>query len=182
MIADPVTQPAVPPAAPVARPNFGALAVPPQRHRGGPRFIQSIPSAFEALRANKGRAVLTTLGIVIGVAAVIAIVALGQGSQASVTQRLSNLGTNVITISPGSFRGGGGISGGAGTQQSLKEADAEAIAKVPGVVNLSPVVNGNAQIVAGNQNWQTRVQGVLPAYQQIQNWQVAVGGFFSEQD
>src|SRR6266498_5156728 len=99
MIADPITQPV---AAPAPRPDFGPLAVPPRRHRGGPRFVQSIPSAFEALRANKGRAVLTTLGIVIGVAAVIAIVALGQGSSAAVTDRLAGLGTNVLTINPGS--------------------------------------------------------------------------------
>jgi putative ABC transport system permease protein len=182
MLAEPVTQPATVPDAPTARVSFGVLAVPPNRHRGGPRFVQSIPSAFEALRANKGRAVLTTLGIVIGVAAVIAIVALGQGSSASVTQRLSSLGTNVITISPGSSRGGGGVAGGAGTQQSLKEADADAIAKVAGVQALSPIVNGSAQIIAGNQNWQTRVQGVMPEYQQIQNWQIAVGGFFTDQD
>jgi putative ABC transport system permease protein len=137
---------------------------------------------LEALRANKGRAVLTTLGIVIGVAAVIAIVALGQGSSAEVTQRLAGLGTNVLTLTPGSFRGGG-ISSGAGTGSSLKLADADAIeANVENIVAISPVVQGNAQIIAGNQNWQTRVQGVRPSYQEIGNWTVESGGFFTEQD
>jgi len=74
------------------------------------------------------------------------------------------------------------VAGGAGPQQSLKIADADAIAKVDGVEALSPVVGGSAQLVAGNQNWQTRIQGVMPEYQQIQNWQVAAGGFFTEQD
>jgi putative ABC transport system permease protein len=146
------------------------------------RFIQSVPSAFEALRANKSRAALTTLGIVIGVAAVIAIVALGQGSTAAVTSQISNLGTNVITVMPGSTRTSG-IQGGAGTVTTLKAGDADAIAqKVRGVERLSPTLSGNAQVVYGSWNWQTRIVGVRPAYQQIQNWTVATGGFFSAQD
>jgi putative ABC transport system permease protein len=147
------------------------------------RISNCVPSALEALRANKSRSVLTTLGIVIGVVAVIVIVGLGQGSSAQVASQISNLGTNVLTISPGSSRGGGGIQGGAGTQQSLKEADAEAIkSQVNGVDAISATVSGNAQIIAGNQNWQTRVQAVEPAYQQVQNWQVAQGAFFTEAD
>src|SRR4051812_46238513 len=159
-------------ASPTAHSTFGALAKRPTRRGGGLRFTQAFPSALEALRANKGRAVLTTLGIVIGVAAVIAIVALGQGSSAEVTQRLAELGTNVLTLSPGSFRGGG-ISSGAGTGSSLKLADADAIeANVENIVAISPIVGGNAQIIAGNQNWQTRVQGVRPSFQEIGNWTV----------
>src|SRR5437870_13393592 len=91
------------------------------------RVSNSLPSAIEALQANKSRSVLTTLGIVIGVVAVIVIVGLGQGSSAQVTAQLSNLGTNVLTISPGSTRGSG-VAGGAGSSTSLKEADSEAIA------------------------------------------------------
>ena len=151
------------------------------RGRSGGRFLQAIPSALEALRANKGRSVLTTLGIVIGVASVITIVALGEGSSAQVRGRLSNLGTNVLTISPGSTRSGGAQAG-AGTGASLKEADADAIREVPGVARLSPIVSGNAQVIAGGQNWSTRVQAVRPDYQQIQNWQVAQGGFFGPQE
>jgi len=165
-------------------PSRGLLAVLTTdlpRGRSGGRYLQSIPSAVEALRANKGRSVLTTLGIVIGVAAVIAIVALGQGASAQVADRLSNLGTNLLVITPGSTRGGG-VQGGAGTVTSLKEADADAIRAVPGVVRLSPIVSGNAQVIAGAQNWQTRVQGVRSEYQQLQNWQLAEGGFFGPQE
>jgi putative ABC transport system permease protein len=146
------------------------------------RVSNSIPSAFEALQANKSRSVLTTLGIVIGVVAVIVIVGLGQGSTAQVTSQLSGLGTNVLTISPGSTSSSG-IRGGAGTQTSLKLEDSEAIGEqVQGVSAISATVSGSAQIIAGSQNWSTRVQGVEPAYQQIQNWQLAEGGFFTEED
>jgi putative ABC transport system permease protein len=175
-----VTQPVR--VSPTGNSSFGALAHPPSRGKGGPRFIQSFPSALEALRANKGRAVLTTLGIVIGVAAVIAIVALGQGSQAAVTDRLAGLGTNVLTVNPGSTRSSG-IRGGAGTSTSLKIEDADAIeADIKGVSAISPIVQGSAQVIAGDQNWSTRIQGVRPSYQQIQNWQIETGGFFSDAD
>jgi len=166
---------------PTGSSTFGALARKPTRRGGGLRFTQAFPSALEALRANKGRAVLTTLGIVIGVAAVIAIVALGQGSQAEVSARLAGLGTNVLTLSPASARSGG-IASGAGTGTGLKLADADAIENVKGVVAISPIVQGSAQIIAGNQNWNTRVQGVRPSYQEIQNWTVESGGFFTEAD
>jgi putative ABC transport system permease protein len=146
------------------------------------RVSNSLPSAFEALLANKGRSVLTTLGIVIGVVAVIVIVGLGQGSTAQVTSQISNLGTNVLTIQSGSTSSSG-IRGGAGTQTTLKAEDSDAIKEqVAGVVAISPTVSGNAQIIVGSQNWSTRVQGVEPAYQQIQNWQMASGGFFSDDD
>ena len=166
---------------PTGRATFGVLANRPSRRSGGLRFTQSIPSALEALRANKGRAILTTLGIVIGVAAVISIVALGQGSSASVTSRLAGLGTNVLTLSNASSRSSG-IAGGAGTGNALKLADAEAIEGINGVAAVSPIVQGNSQIIAGNQNWQTRVQGVRANYQQIGNWEVAFGGWFTDAD
>ncbi|MFN8637551.1 MAG: ABC transporter permease [Chloroflexota bacterium] len=152
------------------------------RGRSGIGLWQAIPSALEALRANKSRSMLTALGIIIGVAAVIAIVSLGQGSTAQVTSQLSSLGTNVLTIMPGSTSSGG-IAGGAGTSSSLKESDATAIAsQVEGIQAISATVSGSAQIVAGSANWQTRVTAVEPAYQQINNWQVAQGAFFTEAD
>ncbi|MDX6494413.1 MAG: putative transport system permease protein [Gaiellales bacterium] len=169
------------PTLPIEPDAFALLAAELPHGRGG-RLAVSLPSAVEALRANKGRAVLTTLGIIIGVAAVIVMVALGQGASAQVSARFQGLGTNVLTISPGSSQSGG-VRGGAGTVTSLTEADAKAIAEeVPGVAALSPVVSGNAQVIIGNQNWQTRIQGVAPEYQQIQNWQVAQGGFFSDEE
>ena len=131
---------------------FALLAETPPHARGGLRIAFAIPSALSALRANKGRSLLITLGIIIGVAAVIAIVALGEGASASVASQLSGLGTNILTVSPGSSSSGG-VAGGAGTTSTLKAADATAIAGVSGVSAASPVVSGNAQVIAGSQNW-----------------------------
>jgi len=139
-------------------------------------------SALEALCANVGRAVLTTLGIVIGVAAVITIVGLGEGSSAQVSQRVARMGTNVIDIRPGSTASSG-IKGGAGTLASLQVVDADAIrAGVDGGVAVSATITGNDQVIAGNQNWQTRVQVVEPQFLDIRNWRVAEGAFFSDED
>jgi putative ABC transport system permease protein len=160
---------------------FALLASNPPRGGGG-RFAMSFPSALEALGANKGRAILTTLGIIIGVAAVIVMVSLGQGASSQVSARLQGLGTNVLTVSPGSSQSGG-VRGGAGTNTSLTKADERAILEeVPDISAISAVVSGNSQVIFGNQNWQTRVQGVRPEFQQIQNWQIARGGFFTAQD
>jgi len=119
------------------------------------------------------------LGVVIGVAAVIAIVALGQGASASVSSQLAGLGTNVLTVQPGSTQSGG-ASAGAGTGTTLNATDATAITQTISGVTASPVVSGSKQIIAGSQNWSTRVLGVTPSYQQIQDWSVASGTFFSD--
>src|SRR4051812_12768975 len=109
----------------------------PTDTRGSIGFQQSVGSAVAALRANKMRALLTMLGIIIGVAAVIVMVALGQGASQSVQARLAGLGTNMLTVSPGSLGGPGGIQGGAGSRQTLTEADAQAIQKqVAGIAAL----------------------------------------------
>ena len=144
------------------------------------RLLQTIPSAFAALRANKGRSILTTLGIIIGVAAVIAIVALGEGASASVANQLAGLGTNLLTVQPGSTQSGGARTG-AGNAITLKAADADAISQdIPGLSGVSPVVSGNAQIIAGSQNWSTRVQAVTPPYLTIENWTIAEGTAFTD--
>ena len=161
---------------------FAVLAQVPEAGRGALRIFQTIPSAFAALRANKGRSVLTTLGIIIGVAAVIAIVALGEGASASVSSQLAGLGTNLLTIMPGSTRSGGAAAG-AGTATSLKADDADAISqKIQGLSGVSPVVSGNAQVIFGSQNWSTRVQGVTAAYLTINDWTIAQGSAFTDQD
>jgi putative ABC transport system permease protein len=166
--------------APAVNRSYTPLANPP-RTSSGLRVLQSIPSALAALRANTARSVLTTLGIIIGVAAVIAIVALGEGASASVATQLQGLGTNLLTVQPGSTQGGGARSG-AGSVTTLKAADADAIAALDDVSAVSPVVGGNAQIIAGSQNWSTRIQAVSPAYQQLQDWKIADGAFFTDQD
>jgi putative ABC transport system permease protein len=161
---------------------YALLTSAPVTGRNSLRILQTIPSALGALRANKGRSILTTLGIIIGVAAVIAIVALGQGASASVSSQLQGLGTNLLTIMPGSTRSGGANSG-AGSSITLKAADADAISqKVSGLTGVSPVVSGNSQIIAGAQNWSTRVQSVAPAYLTINDWKIAQGSAFTADD
>jgi putative ABC transport system permease protein len=161
---------------------FALLAETPVAGSSSMRILQTIPSALGALRANKGRSVLTTLGIIIGVAAVIAIVALGEGASASVSTQLAGLGTNLLTIQPGSTQSGGARAG-SGTAVTLKASDADAIAQnVSNLTGVSPVVSGNSQLIAGAQNWSTRVQGVTPPYLSIQNWTIADGSAFTTAD
>ncbi len=146
---------------------FALLAEVPQPGGSKLRILETVPSALSALRANKGRSILTTLGIIIGVAAVIAIVALGEGASASVATSLAGLGTNLLTITPGSTSTGGAQSG-AGNATTLKSTDADAIGqKISGLNGVSPVVSGSVQVIYSNQNWSTRVYGVLPAYLSI---------------
>ncbi|MGH2460451.1 MAG: ABC transporter permease [Chloroflexota bacterium] len=146
-------------------------------------IAQSISSALEALQANKLRALLTMLGIIIGVAAVIVMVGLGEGARQSVQARLSRLGTNLLTIIPGSGNVGG-VRSGAGGLPSLNETDAQAIlSSVPGVDAVSPDLRaGNTQVVAGDQNWSTTIQGDYPSIFQIQDWQIAEGAAYTQGD
>lgn len=145
----------------------------------------NIAIALEALWANRLRSLLTTLGIFIGVAAVIAALILTQGVSASISNTISSLGTNTITIAPGaggSTRGFRPPSQTGGTTLSLKPDDAAAVAKVTHVTAESPIVTVSEQVVFNNQNWNTRVQGVNTSYQDIQNWSIAEGMWFSSND
>jgi putative ABC transport system permease protein len=169
------------PSAEDAADAFTVLAEVPPTGGQNARVLSAFPSAIAALRANMGRSLLTALGIIIGVAAVIAIVALGEGASASVAGQLAGLGVNVLTIQPGSTRTGG-ASTGAGSSTSLKASDADAIAAISGVTAVSPVVSGNVQVIAGAQNWSTRVQGVLPAYLTINAWTINQGAVFTLDD
>ena len=153
-----------------------------RRHRSGASLWQSVANAFEALYANRLRSLLTALGIIIGVGAVIVMISISQGASNSTASRLSTLGPNVLTVIPGASSAGG-VRGGAGSRQTLTQADADAIAsQVSNVSGVSPIVGVQGQIIFQNQNYQTRVQGVYPAYQQIGNWQMAEGAFFSDAD
>jgi putative ABC transport system permease protein len=152
--------------------------LPRYEFRRGKMIAANCGSALEALWTNRLRSLLTALGIFIGVAAVIAALTLTQGASASISSRISTLGTNLITVFPGTSRAGG-IFGGAGTTQSLTAADALAIARVPHVTGVSPVISVTSQVVYGSQNWNTRVQGVNTAYQTIQSWNLAEGLWFS---
>ncbi|OLB64043.1 MAG: hypothetical protein AUG45_05220 [Ktedonobacter sp. 13_1_20CM_3_54_15] len=142
----------------------------------------SLKSAVRALRANILRSLLTSLGIIIGVGAVIMMISISEGNSASINQRLSTLNPLQLTIRPGSARSAGNVRQGGGTLQSLTQADADAIAQQPGVTAASPVINANGQIIFSNQNWQTSIQGVYPDYQQIGSWTMQEGSFISDSD
>jgi putative ABC transport system permease protein len=135
--------------------------------------------ALEALLSNKLRSLLTGLGIFIGVAAVIAALTLTQGAGAFITNNISSLGLNTITVIPGASTSRGAL-GGAGTTQSLTPQDAVALKKIQHIVAVSPIISLNAQVVFGHQNWNTRIQGVNTAFQDIQGWQMADGLWFSD--
>src|ERR1700747_1040129 len=138
--------------------------------------------ALRALGRNKMRSVLTALGIIIGVAAVIAMVGIGNGAKAQVEAQIASLGENVIVISSGSTTSSG-IRTGWGGAGTLKIEDAEAIRReVPSVIAVSEEVPSTAQIAAGNQNWFTRVMGESPDYFDIRQWPLADGAPFTAQD
>jgi putative ABC transport system permease protein len=139
-------------------------------------------SAFRALQRNKMRSFLTMLGIIIGVAAVIAMLAIGQGAEYSVKQQINALGTNVLIVFPGSQQQGG-LRMGAGTMTTLTEDDAAAIQKeCPAVAFVSPGTRSGGQVIAGNLNWMSSVEGTGSDYLEIRKWSIEYGEFFSEQD
>src|SRR5881392_600994 len=138
--------------------------------------------AFRALRRNKMRSVLTALGIIIGVAAVIAMVGIGNGAKAQVEAQIASLGQNVILIFSGSTTSSG-IRTGWGGAGTLKIEDAEAIRReVPGVVAVSEEVVSTTQVAAGNQNWFTRIYGESADYLDIRQWALTDGAPFTAQD
>jgi putative ABC transport system permease protein len=146
------------------------------------RYLAVIKIAFRALRRNKLRTVLTMLGIIFGVGAVIAMVGIGNGAKAQVQARIAALGQNVIQIFSGSVNRGGVFTGfgGAGT---LTVDDAEAIqTEVPNVAAVSPEVRSGAQITAGENNWSTQVMGEDVDYLIIRAWDMAAGAMFNEAD
>jgi len=144
------------------------------------RTIPVLGVALEALARNLLRSALTSLGIIIGVAAVIVMMALGDGARQSIASRIQSLGTNVITVMAGSFSMGPAQMG-SGATRTLNAADAAAILdEVPGVVAVSPGLNSRGQIVAPSGNWQTQVQGVGETLPDVRAWPVEIGLFFDE--
>jgi len=142
----------------------------------------SIRMALGALRAHLLRTALTMLGIIIGVGAVIAMVSVGAGAQRRIAEQIRSLGSNAIVVLSGASTSGG-IRFGLGTQLTLTEEDARAIAvEVPSVEVTAPSVRGSAQIVFGNTNWSTVVQGVTPDYLVAREWGVANGKMFGPED
>ncbi|HTM56794.1 MAG TPA: ABC transporter permease [Candidatus Udaeobacter sp.] len=141
-----------------------------------------IEIGLQALSRNRMRSALTVLGIVIGVAAVIATLAIGQGARAAVQNQIRALGANVLTVLPGTLTAGGARMG-SGANTTLTAEDATAIkAECPAVDLVAPVVRTAAQVVWGDQNWSTQVQGTTPEYAQIRQWPVSSGVFISDAD
>lgn len=145
-------------------------------------FTESVRIAINALFANKLRSLLTMLGIIIGVGAVIAMVAVGMGVTQRVTDSIASLGSNMLIIRPGASMSGG-LRGAAGSRTTLKYEDAVAIKKKVKDVNyVSPTVQKNYQVVYGNQNWNTSVSGVTQEYMSIRDLNVMTGSFITEDD
>jgi putative ABC transport system permease protein len=147
-------------------------------------FIELIQSAFEALLLNKTRTALAMLGIVIGIGSVITLVSLGQASQQSIQTQIQSLGANLLTISPGAQRSGGGVQGAGGSNTTLTLEDANAItsANFASISKVSPAVTRRAQITAGRNNTNTQVIGATPDYASVHSISMQSGSFISSQD
>jgi putative ABC transport system permease protein len=145
-------------------------------------FLQSLLIAVRALRVNKMRALLTMLGIIIGIAAVIAMVAIGSGASKMIQDQIASIGSNLLLVLPGSVTSGGLRTGSGGTQ-TLTYDDARAIkAECPSVAAVAPSVRGSGQVVYGNQNWSTVINGVTPEMLEVRDWPLTSGRNITQSD
>jgi putative ABC transport system permease protein len=146
------------------------------------QIVSSVKIALRALKVNRTRSALTMLGIVIGVAAVIAMVGVGTGATARIQAQIQSIGSNLIIVLPGSLSSNG-VRLGSGAVATLTEDDAKAIAtECPSVSAVAPSVRGGVQVVYGSNNWATTVQGVTPDYMTIRDYTMLSGEFFTDQD
>ena len=146
------------------------------------RWLMTFRIALRALARNKLRAFLTMLGIIIGVSAVIAMVAIGEGAKSTIRSQISALGTNVLIVLPGS-NVQGGVRAGTGNVNTLVDTDARAMTReLRSVAYASPVMRRQEQLIAGNLNWGSLAQGVAPEFEQIRDWQIEAGRFLHEGD
>ncbi|MGC2063278.1 MAG: ABC transporter permease [Thermodesulfovibrionales bacterium] len=145
-------------------------------------FSSTFKLSFRALRVNKMRSALTMLGIIIGVGAVIAMLAVGTGASSQIAEQISSMGSNMIMIVPGTTTSGG-VRMGAGTQSTLTMDDAAAIEKeCSAVSDVAPVHNGAAQVVFGHLNWSTAITGTTPGMLNVRDWPLSSGRPFTDQD
>lgn len=145
-------------------------------------FWESVKIALDALVSNKLRSILTMLGIIIGVGAVIAMVSIGMGVRDKISNSIASLGSNLIIVMPGASSSSG-VRGAAGTKTTLTLKDAQAIARdVDGIAAIAPSVSSQYQMVAGNMNWTTSVQGTTPEYMEVRNVSVEAGSFITNDD
>ena len=144
-------------------------------------YFESILMAFDSIFSNKMRSLLTMLGIIIGVAAVIALMSLGYGVRADIENNIASLGSNQITIIPGTSRKPG-VRPAAGSMQSLTYKDYLAVKNLPNVSNAAPLVSNSYVVVSGNKNWTTNVYGVTSDYLSISDLKIAEGRYWNEQE
>jgi putative ABC transport system permease protein len=143
-------------------------------------YTDCVRASITALRANLLRSILTSLGIIIGISSVIAMVAIGAGAESRVKESIESLGSNIMIVLNGS-RTTGGARGGTGSNTTLTEEDAQALQRdVPSVEVAAPSVQGRFQLVFGNTNWSTGIQGITEEYMIARNWQIDQGRAFSD--
>jgi putative ABC transport system permease protein len=146
------------------------------------RWKSLIKVAIRSILRNRMRSLLTMLGIIIGVGAVIALLAVGRGAQAAIEGQIASLGTNLLVITPGSGKSGG-VNLGAGSLAALKLADVETLKReLKSIENISPIIRVQAQAVARENNWNTSIAGVSHTYLTIRDWKLERGYFFDERD
>ena len=142
---------------------------------------ESIRVALSSLAANKMRSALTMLGMIIGVGAVIALMSIGRGAQASITNQIKSMGTNLLFVTPGAVRAEGGVRSAQGQAPTLTYEDAVAMASIPEVAAVAPEQMFGGQMIAGGNNVNTRIVGVTPEYETVRNFKVAEGEFITQQ-
>lgn len=144
-------------------------------------IMAMLSEAWRAMGANLLRTILTMLGMVIGVGAVILMLAIGQGAQYQVDQSIASMGSNLFIVLSGSSTSGG-LRMGAGAVPTLTIGDAQAIAELPNIAAVAPTVPGTAQLVYGPNNWSTQIIGTLPSYLDVRDWKLSAGYPFAESD
>jgi len=144
-------------------------------------LLTIIGEALRALRTNRLRTGLTMLGMIIGVAAVVLLISIGQGAQSKINQSIATMGSNLFIVLPGATSSGG-LSFGSGSVKTLTVSDSEAIAELPLVEATAPVISGTAQLNYGANNWSTTITGTTPDYFKVGNWNIESGTFFSESE
>jgi putative ABC transport system permease protein len=138
-------------------------------------------SAWDSILRNRVRSLLTMLGVIIGVAAVVITISIGVGARVAIAQQITSLGSNLVIVLPGSVNLNG-VRTGTGGASTLTVEDGLAIAKLPHVAAASPMVISRAQVISGQNNWQTQVVGVAPTYTYIRQWHLASGSSFTDAD
>ena len=151
----------------------------PHRMKSG--FFAMLGEAWRAMGANRLRTMLTMLGMVIGVGAVVLMMSIGQGAQYAIKQTIAAMGSNLFVLLSGSSTAGG-VRTGSGGNFTLNVSDADAIAELPGVQAVAPIHIGNAQVVYGPNNWNTGIIGSVPSYLEARSWPVTAGAVFTDSD